>query len=238
MITWTDVPDPRDDNRPCHARCEVSVEERTWRHIVERHVTSSAEPWDEWLTPAVADRLRTLWSHGSTEQVRRDTLGAVATTVEMDVKSCLNVPLGLLYDDYKRASPVQPSKAQETWGLVLPCGAFLVARSRPTGGEVRTCYFKGVASRETDPSQRWRRLAQSVMITYAKVRPDGTFGPPDRLDIVTMDNGFRTRIRFRTDITWMLDGTSRQPWDTLADPWLKHLPPSPPAISLRPRRSY
>jgi hypothetical protein len=220
------------------ARCEVTIEERTWRHITEGHVMSGGEPWDEWLSPAIAGRLRTLWSPGSSDELRRVTLDAAAATVEKDVKQCLNVPLGVLYDDYQPPAAGRPSKPQETWGLVLPSGAYIVVRSRPAGGEVRSCYFKGAVCREADPGQRWRRLAQHVLLTYAKLRPDGTFGPPDRHDTVGANGGLRARIRFRTDATWMLNGTSGRPWDSMTDPWRRPPPPAPPAATLRPRRTY
>jgi len=238
VTIWTDVPDPRDDLAPCVARCEVAVEERTWRHIAENHVVPGTEPWDEWLTPPVAEQFRRLWSLGSTDEQRRDTLRVIGETIEREMKQCLNVPLGLLYDDYQAPAPNRPSRAQETWGLVMPAGAFLVVRSRSSGGEVRTCYFKGVACRVTDPGQRWRRVAESVLLAYGKLRPDGTFGPPGRLDRVEADGGLRTRIRFRTVSTWSLDGTQRRPWDSISDPWGVPPPPGPPGTVLRPRRSY
>src|SRR6185437_2408902 len=93
MMTWKDVPDPRDDTCPCVARCEVTVEERTWRHIAERHVVPGVEPWDEWISPAVANRFRKSWSLGSSDEDRQSTLDAIAAVVEDDVKKCLNVPL-------------------------------------------------------------------------------------------------------------------------------------------------
>jgi hypothetical protein len=238
VTTWKDVPDPRDDTCPCVGRCEITVEERTWRHIAERHVMSGVEPWDEWLSSPVAGRFRKSWSVGFSDQERQNTLVAVAAAVETDVKQCLNVPLGLLYDDYQPPAPSRPSKAQETWGLVLPCGAYLVVRSRPAGGEVRTCYFKGVVCREADPTQRWRRLTQNVLLTYARVNPDGTFCSPDRLDTVVPDGGLRARIRFRTEATWRLDCKSRKPWESMTDPWRPPPPPGPPATALRPRRTY
>jgi hypothetical protein len=238
MITWSDIPDPRDDTCPCVARCEVTVEERTWRHIAERHVMSGIEPWDDWLSPAVAGQLRKSWLLGLSDEQWKHTLVTVAATVETDIKQCLNVPLSLLYDDYQPPALSRPSKAQETWGLVLPCGAYLVVRSRPTGGELRTCYFKGVVCREADPTQRWRRLVQHVLLTYAKLNSNGVFSPPDRLHTVVSNGNFRARIRFCTESTWTLDGTSRKPWDGMTDPWRPPPPPAPPATTLRPRRTY
>jgi hypothetical protein len=237
-MTWKDVPDPRDDTCPCVARCEVTVEERTWRHIAERHVVPGVEPWDEWVSPAIASRLRKLWSLGTSEEERQSTIVAIASVVEEDAKKCLNVPLGLMYDDYQPPAPGRPSKAQETWGLVLPSGAYLVVRSRPAGGEVRSCYFKGVVCREADPTRRWRRLIQNLLLTYAKVNSDGTVCPLDRLETVVSDGNYRARIRFRTEATWRLDGKSRRPWDSMTDPWRPTAPPAPPATPLRPRRSY
>jgi hypothetical protein len=239
MMTWTDVPDPRDDTNPCVARCEVTVEERTWRHIAEGHVVPGGEPWDEWLSPALAGRYRRLWSPGNTPGDRENTLAEVGVIVEGEMKRCLAVPLGVVYDDYQPPlASGGPSRPQETWGLVLPSGAFLVVRSRPAGGEVRTCYFKGIACRTSDPAQRWRRVAENVLLTYAKVQPDRTFVPPAPLDMFEADGGIRLRVRFRTVASWSLDGTQVRPWDAIPAPWKTPTPVAPPALTLRPRRSY
>jgi hypothetical protein len=237
-MTWTDVPDPRDDLNPCVARCEVSVEERTWRHIAENHVIPGGEPWDQWLTPPLAGRYRRLWSRGSTDGDRKATLAEVGLIVEGEMKRCLGVPLGMVYDDYQPPAGGRPSRPQETWGLVLPSGAFLVVRSRPAGGEVRTCYFNGVACRATDPGQRWRSVAENLLLTYARVQPDGTFVPPDPPASFPTNGGMRRRVRFRTATSWSLDGTKRRPWDAIPDPWKAPAPAAPPAVKLRPRRTY
>lgn len=237
-MTWTDVPDPRNDVNPCVGRCEVSVEERTWRHIAEGHVMPGKEPWDEWLTPALTDRYRRLWSVGYTDQQREATLAEVDAIVEEEMKRSLSFPLGIVYDEYQPPAGSRPSRAQETWGLVLPSGAFLVVRSRPPGGEVRTCYFKRVACQATDPGQRWRRVAENILLTYAKVRPDGTFVPPDLLEPFAANGGGRIRVRFRTVASWLLDGTQQRPWDVISAPWMSPTPPAPPVTTLRPRRTY
>ncbi len=238
MTVWTEVPDPRDDNAPCQGHCQVAASERAWRHIAEEHAIPPGEPWDEWLTPAVASRFRGIWSAGATEPHRASAIAEVAAVVEKEMKRCLTVPLALIYDDYQPPSQGRPTRAEETWGLVLPSGAFLIVRSDPAGGHVRTCYFKDAACRIPDQSQRWRAVVENVVLTYATVGPDGTRRPLGNADAVAVNGGLRVRIRFRTNRSWQVDGSSRRPWVTVPDPW-GCTPPSPtPAVGLLPRRTY
>ncbi|MDY3562690.1 hypothetical protein R5W23_004168 [Gemmata sp. JC673] len=237
MTTWTNVPDPRDDATPCAGPCAVEVEEHRWRHITEEHVANVREPWDEWLTPTLADGLRAAWAPGSTEEGRRACIARVAEVVERDLRRCLTAPLAVLYDDFQMSAASRPSRGQETWALVLPSGAMLVVRSRPAGGAVVSCYFKGAACRATDPADRWRRTAEYVLMTYAKLNQDGTFSAPDRTEFVQGKAGLRIRIRFRTAATWALDAAGRRPWDVLPDDWGAG-GAGDPTTTLRPRRTY
>lgn len=239
MTNWTDVPDPRDDGAPCVARCTVEVLERTWRHIAEKHVEPGIEPWDDWMGGELTDDFRRLWSPGSTDYQREDTLNRVAAVVGQELVTCLAVPLGVLYDDYPAPSRDRPGRPQETWGLVLPSGAFLVVRSRPTGGEVRTCYFMGAACEEPDRARRWRRVVERILLTYARRRDDSAFEPPGPLDQVpTNEGGIRLRVRFRTVATWALDGTQCRPWSSMSNPWCIDPQTSAPTLALLPRRRY
>src|SRR5205823_8431963 len=117
-------------------------------------------------------------------------------------KQCLDVPLALLFDNYQPPQPGRPSRAQETWNLVLPAGALLVVRSRPEGGSVTSCYFKGEACRATDPRQRWRALVRALLLLYAKVQPDRTLVAPDPTEAFSEGKEMRARVRFRTLATW------------------------------------
>ena len=238
MTIWTDVPDPRDDATPCADRCQVAVAERAWRHIAEEHVIPVGEPWNDWLTTPVADRFRGAWSAGTTEPQRTNAVAAVARVVEEELKRCLTVPLAVLYDDYQPPASGRPTRAQETWGLVLPSGAFLVVRSDPAGGQVRTCYFKAAACRVPDPAQRWRCVIENVVLVYAMVGPGGTHQPRPLTDAVGSNGGVRVRIRFRTDTSWRLDGTETQPWWAIPDPWHRPPPSVAPNTGLLPRRPY
>jgi hypothetical protein len=215
----------------------VVVEERTWRHIVEEHVADGREPWDEWLTAATAARFRAAWQVGSTDEARAATLGEVSVIVEGEAKVCLRVPLAILYDNFQPPPPGGRSPPQETWNLVLPAGALLVVRSRPEGGAVRTCYFKGSARRATDARQRWRGLVRELLLCYAHRREDGTLVPPEPGVLFAEGEETRGRVRFRTPATWYLDGSHAEPWRVMPNPW--PLPPPPaPAHRLGPRRRY
>ena len=238
MTVWTDVPDPRDDANPCLGRCQVAVSDRAWRHIAEEHLIPLGEPWNEWLTPPVAERFRDVWTTGMSASERMAAVTAVADVVEDEMKRCLTVPLALLYDDYQPPSAGQPTRAQETWCLVLPSGAFMVVRSDPAGGHVRTCYFKDAACRIPDPSQRWRAVVENVVLTYATISADGTRTPRGQAEAVGFKGGLRVRIRFRTDRSWLLDGGHRRPWASIPDPWGRTPPPAAPATGLLPRRTY
>jgi hypothetical protein len=215
----------------------VLAEERAWRHIVEEHVADGREPWDEWLTPALATRFRKAWQAGSTDEDRTTTMREVSVIVEAEAKTCLKVPLALLYDSYQPPPPGGRSRPQETWNLVLPAGALLVVRSRPEGGAMRTCYFKGSASRATDARQRWRSLVRELLLCYAHRQDDGTLVPPEAGTLFGQGEDTRGRIRFRTQATWYLEGHHTEPWRAMPNPW--PLPPPPPhAHRLAPRRPY
>jgi hypothetical protein len=233
---WNDVPDPRDEDRPCSGVCQVFAEERAWRHIVEEHLSDRREPWDEWLTPALAARFRNAWQRGSTDEGRAATLEEVSVIVEREAKTCLGVPLALLYDSYQPPPPGGRSPAQETWNLVLPAGALLVARSHHEGGELRTCYFKGSACRATDARQRWRALVRELVLCYAERRADGMLVPPQPGRLFAEGEDTRSRVRFRTAASWYLDGCHAEPWQVMPNPW--PLPPPAPVHRLGPRHPY
>ena len=238
MTVWTDVPDPRDDVAPCLGRCEVAVSERAWRHIAEKHVVQPHEPWDEWLSSPIAEQFRRAWFADSTETQRVFTVSIVADIIEDELKQSLAAPLALIYDDYQSPGAGNPTHAQETWGLVLPSGAFLVIRSDPAGGHVRSCYFRNAACRVPLASRRWRAVVENLVLTYATVGTDGAFLPRGNADAVMVDASLRVRIRFRTNQSWRVDGSRPQPWAAISDPWQERHMSLKPVTGLRPRRSY
>ncbi len=236
--TWKDVPDPRDDASPCTAPCQVVFEVERLRHIVEKHVADPRELWDEWAGPALAGRLRAAWQLGSAEEERQLALEQLSPLTEAEAKSCLRVPLAVLYDNYEAPAVAGgPSRPRETWALILPCGALLIVRSRPDGGAVWSCYFKGAVCRATTAHHRWRALAEELVLCFADARPDGKMVPPPEAKFVLAGAEMRSRVRFRTPATWHLEGREARPWFTMPNPWPAPAPVAP-ARRLGPRRHY
>lgn len=232
---WLDFPDPRDDGSPCVSRCTVRFEQHRWRHIIEKHVCHREEPWDDWLTQDLANKLRHAWEPACGEHTRREVLGRASDLVEKEARECLGVPLALLYDNYQPATPGNPSSGQETWALVLPAGALLIIRSRPEGGAVCTCYFLKSAARCTNAEQRRLNLVRTLLCRYAELTTDGSWTPRALLQ---EDRELRIRFRFRTAVTWGLDGGQRQPRDATQDPWRRGADRPAPRKRLAPRQRY
>jgi hypothetical protein len=238
--TWRDVPDPRDETCPGGPKCEVLLEDHRWSHIHD-HASDRNEPWDDWLTPALADDLRNSFQPSVTGPQRQATRDQVSGLMERAAKQSTGVPLAVLYDV---AQPPQPGKHSPfllTIDLVLPCGAKLCIRQHK--GKrlvVLTCFFIS-AVRSAPKDRRWRLLVWQLLKRYARDNRDGTFSPPER-DAWPRRNEetgeYVNDPRFRTDATWGADGKRIDPWDRLPDYWGPPAPPSAPAAPLAPRRTY
>jgi hypothetical protein len=100
------------------------------------------------------------------------------------------------------------------------------------GGEVRSCYFKGVVCTERRKENRWRVLTRLLTLTYAERSKGGTWAPKQ---MAVRDNTTVVQIRFRTSSSWCLDHNDPTPWELIRDPYYPS-PPAPIPRKLSPRR--
>jgi len=238
--TWTDVPDPRDEACPGGALCEITLLEDRWSHI-HPHVCNPDEPWDDWLTPALARDFRDSTQPHVTGTQQQVTRKQVSDRMEQAARESTDLPFAVLYDV---AQPVGGARRSSSWmltiDLVLSCGAKLCLRDYEDKGlNVLTCSFP-TGARSAAPGRRWKVLARQLTLRYARDNGDGTFSPPER-SAWPIGNEKRELIdnpRFRTDSTWGLDGKKVDPWDHLPHFSPPPMAPGPPTPPMGPRHDY
>ena len=175
---WNDVPDPLDPACPGGGRCTVLLPDHRWQHL-SRHTDNRAEPWEEWLTPAVIHRLRSCPPAGTSDVDLQEARQQASDRFELETKQNLHVPLAVLYYVGQPFKPgASSSPLETTCDLVLPSGAKLTIRQkRQTGLTFLTCYF--ISQVRTVRGDRWRLLMLFLLERYATPNGDGSFSPPD-----------------------------------------------------------
>jgi hypothetical protein len=238
--TWRDVPDPRDAACPAGPCCEVLLDDHRWSHLHD-HVSDPTEPWDDWLTPALATNLRNSFQVGVTEAQRQAVRDQVSGRMEQAAKQSAGVPIAVLYEV---AQPPQGTGRRSPWALtidlVLPCGAKLCLREdRHKVLKVLTCYFI-TPVRSAPRDRRWRLLVRQLLERYARDNRDGTYSPPDPAAWPQPNEAgeWVSNPRFRTEARWGVDGTLVDPWNRLPNYWMPPAPPAAPATTLGPRPTY
>jgi hypothetical protein len=217
----------------------VLLPDQRWPHLY-KHTDNRAQPWEEWLTPAVVQLLRRCPPPGTSDGDLQSARQRACDQFEQEAKQNLEVPLAVLYHVGQPFRPGATSSALElTCDLVLPSGAKLTIREKREGLTFLTCYF--VASVRTVPGERWRFLLLFLLERYATRNGDGTFSPPDpsRWPQENEEGELVCAPCFRTDSSWGLDGKQVDFWQTRPSPW-PVAPPSgaAPGRSPPPRMSY
>ncbi len=159
FVGWEDLPDPVDPATPSGHRTQIIVDSGAWRHLLEKHVLSCKEPWEDVFSLEVLDSL------GRSD--RRNDLGdeiVVQALLELEgqVRSSLGRPLALVYEvrplGWSGAHPLQD------WLLILPVGATVYVHSRQGGNWLATCYFSRAAVVEFRRERRWQSVVRRLVL--------------------------------------------------------------------------
>jgi hypothetical protein len=216
-----ELPDPRDAHAPHGARCGVTLYDEALWHIVEKHVISRGECWDEWLPkqlvrqlhglakgqgdadrPAARQPAPSMGAHGHAAQPaaveRAGVLAQLAKQLLEAARECLERPLVLLAT---RASEKPGPRPVQCWQLVLRCGALMVIEARGERVVVKTCFFPKQVCRVPKSRRRWVHLLSVLVQRHARIER-GELRPPRATDV---RRGLRRtwhNIRFVTLESW------------------------------------
>ena len=229
LATWPDLPVPEPLVGDGPTTVYVTVGPEAWRHVRDKHVGSSGEPWAEWLTHAVVK-----------EAARADDGPLVADVLEslrQAMERGLRRPLVMAYRAYKTGRAVGRDFA--TWVVLLPAGAVAVLRPGDPGrGRLVTCFYPRSACRGTAADRRWAATARRLVGRYAVMTPGVGFTvpPPTHLHAVPAGSAepeeIRTDFRFVTPASWGFRA------DLRGQPWRGPLPPWDGPLAARDRRVF
>jgi len=233
---WSDLPDPRDPHAPHGACCTVVAPARALEHIREKHVCDRREPWKEWLSADLLQRLRHMDGAGADALQASAALEGFARYLGEAAGECLRRPLALLYEVTERVH--QGVKPAMVWLLVLRSGALLVIRVYRDKPYVATCFYPYVACIAAKPQQRWRKVVASLVARFADLRARRPH-PPQASDTKVIAPGRKAaQIRFVTPTSWGFDlRLAGAPWCGHLEAWPgAATQPVPPRHRLHPRR--
>lgn len=239
LAVWREMVDPTQQG----GLCEVAILDEMWMHVMTKHVCNPEEPWDFWLSPDLATRLRAAvaGSQGLLEK-HRDVLREASAIVEKDARSCLARPLMLVYRRSEEGKTF--SWGMKTWELVLHEGASLIVRWHGQRGLAWTCFFDGNVAKWWRPGEWWIGLARKRIRRYCT--SDKGLALPSKSAVFELENketgatARHTRVAFVTPKSWGF--RSDDPGASWGG-WLKDWKPVAPAAAqayprLRPKIRY
>ncbi len=239
LVSWGNLPDPRDPNAPDGARTEIRLDRQAWKHILKKHVFPGREPWDDVFSPAV---FHCLVSSATTEFVENATVAEAVTDLERQVRESMNRPLVILYERARlRWGDYEP---RSSWLLVLPSGAIAHVHQKNSCNRMATCYFPSYAVVHNVGAVRWRKVVAHLVVKYGifdTERKAVRLPEPHTVKLVSVRGAveeFRSSIRFVTPSSWgfsiELDGS---PWRGRLASWAAaEVPTTLARRRLKPRR--
>jgi hypothetical protein len=205
-IQWDGLFDPETQKRTL----SVVVSTSAMRHIVDKHVSKSTEPWRDWIGDDVFDQIMAAAEAGGAPT----GLAALAELMGADLKRSLSAPL-LVSCAMRRDGDLPWQPWHRRWLLILPGGAQAVLSRNRKGGMLLTCFFSRAAAAR-NRSSRWRAAAHHVVEKYVRFVPGVGFVPPAGDEVVHN----RKNISFVSPSNWgFRNRLTREVWMTLSRTW-------------------
>lgn len=176
-------------------------------HIIDKHVRSADEPWQDVLGSQVRDTLRTLAGRNRRDEDLRPLRSAL---LDQAWHSCKR-PMGVRYQEAEIGD--SEGSGVSCWVLVCPSGLQIVVRESADGRyRIHTAYFCRSAARlpRHNAHNRWRRAADELVRCYCF--HDGGRAhfsreqPPREVD--DRESGrtvLRSRVDFVTHAKWSFE---------------------------------
>ncbi len=233
-VRWGDLHDPR----PESARTSITLGDKAWRHIVEKHIVPGREPWGNLFPDEVFKNLM-----GACVPV--DLTDPAVTVFEEQVRQSLERPLVLLYEVRSLGGAQQ--EPLQTWCVVCPAGAVAYVADRGKHGNyLLTCYFPKAAAVERNREQRWRRVIRALVVRYGVWDSEqrALRLPEEHIIRFSPKNGpvrqLHSAIRFVTPASWgFCPELAGVPWRGRLTAWAAAPPPKKSTgrrHRLKPRR--
>jgi hypothetical protein len=217
ITRWDNLPDP------CTwaadgpgGNCTVHGLEGNWKHLVNKHVRNSAEPWEQWVTAAILGDIEQVSAASVAAECWGGAIRRLAAAMNDAVHKAFRRPLVVLVRERRR--PTAP--AVRKWILVLPVGAqMLVACDAKAGNLLLTCFFPEEV-RDEEPEDRWRALAEKIVRQYCHYVPGGERRHPLQSKVFAKQvaGRFHDSVQFVTLASWGF-GAVDNCWSAEIEDW-------------------
>jgi hypothetical protein len=187
---WT-LPDPRDNSS-----IQIAVTEADLKHASDRHFLTLHEPWVDYFTAPLLDRLRACWQQGAGE--RAVVLADVAARLEASLRSGLERPQVCQYMQLDQ----DRYECYQTWEVVTKAGFLVIIRHLGDGGLLKTAFYP-LPVCTIKASKRWVDTGKWVVRDKYPWRDETgrLVLPPPEAEFPSYEGG--ELIGFRVDLTYI-----------------------------------